>query len=158
MNASPYFQTELRHLLDHDQGAGDSARRRVECGEEAVAGRVHLAPTEPLELAANQLVVLLEQVAPRSISQLRRAARRFDDVREKHRGQVAVSTASRARHQLCPAPAASPARAHCSSCCALPPLTPTGPTAATIRRAADKVRPTDCDAVNVLMPAARSLR
>src|SRR4051794_2454334 len=109
MNASPYFQAELRHLVDHDQGAGDSARRCVECGEEAVAGCVHLAPTEPLELPTNQLVVLFDQIAPRAISQLSGAACRLDDVGEKHSCQVAVSAASPARHHLCLAPAASPA-------------------------------------------------
>jgi hypothetical protein len=56
-------------LSDHAR-APDRPRRPVEGGQEAVAGRVHLAALEALELPADGSVVRGEQVAPTAVAEL----------------------------------------------------------------------------------------
>src|SRR5262245_3417414 len=73
-------QAKLAHSVDDRTGAADSPRRPVERGEEAVARGVDLAPAEPQQLPAHQVVVALQQVAPVPVADLDRLGRRFDDV------------------------------------------------------------------------------
>src|SRR6266581_7910579 len=64
----------------------DRARGAVEAGEESVAGGVHLGATEAGELPADRAVVLVEEVAPAAVAELRHLLRGADDVREQHGG------------------------------------------------------------------------
>lgn len=71
------------------------ARRAVEGGEEAVAGPLHLAAAVEAELAADDRVMALEQLAPVAIAELRGAGGRADDVGERHGREHAVVLARR---------------------------------------------------------------
>ena len=78
-----------------DGAHADGARRPVERREEPVAGRVDLAAAEALELAPDERVVPLEQVAPAPVAELRRPLGRADDVGEEHRREHAVGLGHR---------------------------------------------------------------
>ena len=75
-------------VIEH--GTADCAGRPVERGEEAVAGRAHLAAAEAAELAADRRVVLLQQVAPAAVAELGGVLGRVDDVGEEDGGQHTV--------------------------------------------------------------------
>src|SRR6186713_3345859 len=63
------FESELSHLLGDRARAPDRAGRPVERGEEPVARRVDLLAAETRELAAGELMVLGEQLAPASVTE-----------------------------------------------------------------------------------------
>ena len=74
-----------------DRGGGlDGAGRPVERGEESVAGRVELPALEPRELAADDRVMPLEELAPGRVAESRRQLGRADDVREEDRREYAL--------------------------------------------------------------------
>src|SRR5207344_509465 len=79
----PDVQSERTHGLDDRARAPDRPRRPVEGREEAVARRVDLVPVEARELVANGRVVLLEEVAPPTIAELRGERCRPHEVREE---------------------------------------------------------------------------
>src|SRR5439155_24276403 len=79
-----HVDSEVFDRLRDCRGATDRTRRPVEAGEETVAGRVELRAAEAGQLAADQRVVLAEQLAPARIAQLRGFRGRADDVREEH--------------------------------------------------------------------------
>jgi hypothetical protein len=66
--------------------------RPIEGREEAVAGHRHLSPSEPSELGAHQVVMLIEHVAPGAVAQLGGELRGADDVGEQLRFPVRSST------------------------------------------------------------------
>jgi hypothetical protein len=70
--------------------AADRPRRPVERREEAVAGGVDLAAAKACEVAAHDLVVPLEQIAPAPVAQFAGAPGRSDDVGEQHGREHAI--------------------------------------------------------------------
>ena len=81
------FDPEGAKIVEESGSASDRGSRLIEDGEEPIAGGVHLAPAEPLELVSNERVVRTEQSPPFPIAELRGKLGRSDDVREHHRGQ-----------------------------------------------------------------------
>src|ERR1700753_23847 len=71
-------------------GAADGAGRAVEGGEEAVAHRLDLATAVDGELAANDGVVALDEVAPGAVGQSCRGLGRADDVSGEDGGEGAL--------------------------------------------------------------------
>src|SRR4029078_4470387 len=63
-----YLEPELAHGLGDGAGAPNGTGRAVEPCEEAVPGHVELRTAKADELAADQRVVLLEQLSPGAIS------------------------------------------------------------------------------------------
>src|SRR2546425_7154610 len=90
VQAGTHLETQLRHRLNDRAGASNPPRGTVEGGEEAVPGRVHLAAAEAYKLAAHELVVALEELAPGAVSQLGRPLARADDVGEEDGREDAV--------------------------------------------------------------------
>jgi hypothetical protein len=85
MHAGAYLNPERPDGVGHRQGAPDRLGRRGERGEEAVAARGDLPAPEPLELSARERVVLVEEVPPPLVAQLRGSGRRVHDVGEQQR-------------------------------------------------------------------------
>lgn len=81
--------------------AADRPRRPVEGREEAVPGSFDLDSPTLSQQPPNQRVVLLEEIVPTSVSELRRRRRRPDDVREQDRGQDAVAMRRLAGRREC---------------------------------------------------------
>jgi len=78
------LEPEAAHGV-HDCPAGaDRPRRPVERRQESVAGSVDLSPAKPLEVATDELMMVLEQVAPTTIAELASSLRRPDNVGEQH--------------------------------------------------------------------------
>src|SRR5206468_5668421 len=86
-------QAERRHRLAELGRAADRPGRPVEGREEAVAGRVDRAAAEANELAAHELMVALEQLAPSAIAERGGALTGADDVGEEHGSEHAVGLA-----------------------------------------------------------------
>ena len=76
--------------------AADRASRAGERRQEPVAERLHLAPAEPRQLAADRGVVRRQQLPPARVAELRESLRRADDVGEHHGREHAVGLGSRA--------------------------------------------------------------
>ena len=66
MQTSTKLQSELAHALGYRAGAAHGSSRAIEAREEAIACHVELRAAKPDQLAADQPVVLLEQLTPRS--------------------------------------------------------------------------------------------
>jgi hypothetical protein len=73
VEADPHLQTELSQRVPDRARTADCPHRPVEGGEEAVPGRVHLAPTEANEVPADQCVVALEDFPPLPVAELHRS-------------------------------------------------------------------------------------
>src|SRR5918912_4581027 len=71
VQAGAQLDAEPPHRLLDRVGGADRPRRPVEGGEEAVAGRVDLAPAVAGELRADRRLVRLEQLAPAAVARLR---------------------------------------------------------------------------------------
>src|SRR5437867_4258230 len=82
------------HGVSDGAGALNSARRTVEVSEEAVTGGVDLVSAKAGELVTHEAVMLAEQHAPRTVSELGRLRRRVDDVGEQHRRQDPIEAGS----------------------------------------------------------------
>ena len=76
----------------------DSPGGAVERREEAVARRVHLPTTEPRELAADDLVVFLEELPPGAVAEVGSMGSRIDDIGEQDGREHPI----RLGNQLCP--------------------------------------------------------
>ena len=87
-DAGPDVDAERTDSLRDRDGASDRVDRTVERREEAVAGRVVLATTEPTQFPADELMVAADQLGPSTIPQLGRDRRRADDVREQDRSET----------------------------------------------------------------------
>ena len=71
-------------------GAADGRAGSVEGRQEAVAGGIDLAPTEPCELLAHDGVVLVEEGAPTGVTELGGAGGGADDVGEEDGGEPSI--------------------------------------------------------------------
>src|SRR3954452_2789328 len=80
----------LQTVDDRLRAAHRPRRRAVERDEERVADRLHLAPAEAVELAADDRVVGDEQVAPAGVAEAGGVPGRADDVAEQEREEVAL--------------------------------------------------------------------
>ena len=90
MEAEANLEAEPPCSIANRAGARDCAGRPVERGQEAVAGGVQLSPPKPVELAADERVVLLEQLPPATVAEIGSELGRADDVREEHGGEDTV--------------------------------------------------------------------
>ena len=70
MDAGSDLQAKLPECVAGRFRAADGTRRPVEGCEESVAGGVHLAAAEAVELAAHGRVVGAEEVAPPAVAEL----------------------------------------------------------------------------------------
>ena len=70
-----HVKADAAHVLDDRACATDCARRPVERGKESVAGRVDLDSSKALEVATDDFVVTLEQIAPAPVAELTRSIR-----------------------------------------------------------------------------------
>jgi protein kinase-like protein len=95
VQARPDLDAERLYAADGGGRAPDGAARTVEHGEEAVTGRVDLAPPETGQLTAHERVVALEQVPPRPVAVLDREPGRPHDVGEQDGGQDPVGFGQR---------------------------------------------------------------
>jgi hypothetical protein len=91
VQAGADLEPEQAHRLDDRAGAPHGRPGRVERREEAVAGRIHLATAEPLELRTHERVVAGQQPRPAAVSQLHGALGRADDIGEEHRREHALA-------------------------------------------------------------------
>src|SRR5829696_6451245 len=64
VDAGADLEVQRTHRLDHGKGAPHRRERAVERREEAVPGRHDLAATEARQLAAAELVMLVEHILP----------------------------------------------------------------------------------------------
>ena len=101
MEPDAHVDAELAGAVPDRQRAADRARRAVERGQEAVAGRLDLATRKPLELTANHGVVRVEQIAPASVPELAHEVGGMDDVAEHDGRQDAIGVdATHAREEF----------------------------------------------------------
>src|SRR6266702_7293968 len=98
MQAGANLQVKLAETVADRAGAMDSPGGAVERREETVASRVHLPPTEPRELAADDLVVFLEEFPPGAVAEVGSMGSRIDDIGEQHGREHPI----RLRDQLSP--------------------------------------------------------
>ena len=96
VDPGPHPKVERRHGLADGAATTYSPPRPVEGGEEPVAGGIHLASAESVQLAADNDIVLVEHLAPAPVPELGGARRRPDDVGEEERGKDAVELAGAA--------------------------------------------------------------
>jgi hypothetical protein len=97
VDPDPDLDPDRRQLLADGSRTADRPRRAVEGGQEAVAHRLDLAAAVELELAADDRVVALEQLAPARVPERGGARRGVHDVREQHRRKHPVGLADAAR-------------------------------------------------------------
>src|SRR5204862_1373257 len=77
------LQAKLAETVSDRAGAANPPRGAVERREEAVASRVHLPTTEPRELAADDLVVFLEEFPPGPVAEAGSTGSRIDHIGEQ---------------------------------------------------------------------------
>src|SRR5688500_827994 len=90
VNGDPDLDLERLERLEDRPGTVDRLRRTLEHDEEAVAGRIELAPRETLQLAPHDRVVALEQLPPATVAQLARQLRGAHYVSEHHRREQTI--------------------------------------------------------------------
>src|SRR5262245_16455005 len=90
VDSDPKLEPEGVHGVTDGDGAADRARRSIEGGKEAVAGRVDLVPAESLELTSHDRAVACEQVRPSVITHCTDSLSRLDDVSDQDGGEHAV--------------------------------------------------------------------
>src|SRR5439155_24867411 len=83
VQAGSHLDSQCADSFDDRLGAADRPCRPVEAGQEAVAGGVDLAAAEADELAADELVVALEQLAPGAVAERGGWLARAGDGREE---------------------------------------------------------------------------
>ena len=71
VNTDPRVEAEAVESFDDRLTRADRARGAVERREEAIASRVALLAAEPAQLPSHERMVLCEQVAPGSVTELR---------------------------------------------------------------------------------------
>ena len=82
MQSSPDTKVQWTQRIPNGQCALDGPPRTVECGHEAVADRLHLTTSEPLELRPHRLIMSIEEVTPPVVSELACQLGGADDVSE----------------------------------------------------------------------------
>jgi hypothetical protein len=70
VESGAHVESELAHGVRDGTCATDCTRTAVEAGEEAIAGGVDLAAAEANQLSPHELVVPLENLAPRTVAQV----------------------------------------------------------------------------------------
>jgi hypothetical protein len=90
----PHLEAERLDGFADVEGALDGRGGGVEDGEEAVSRRIDLAATVTAQCRPNGLVMLLDEITPGAIAQLRRQLGRPDDVREEHGRQETLDPPS----------------------------------------------------------------
>ena len=102
VEAGSHPKIQWTECIPDGQCTFDGPPRTVEGGYKAIAHRLHLAASEPLELTAHGLIMSIEKVAPSVVPELASQFGGAHDVREKDRGEHSFSPGapSRARHEL----------------------------------------------------------
>jgi hypothetical protein len=95
VEAGADLQTNALHGTDCLERAFGRCSRGVEDGEKAVARRVLLAPTVAPQGVANQAVMLLDELAPRSITKLGGDLCGADDIGKEDGRQEALGLTPR---------------------------------------------------------------
>src|SRR5918992_1227765 len=90
------LDAERRDGIGQRHRAPDGAGRRLEGREEAVPGRLDLAPPKALQLGADEPVVLVEEIPPPPVAHRGGEGRGLDDVGEQQRGEDAIWIGARA--------------------------------------------------------------
>jgi hypothetical protein len=88
-------EPECGDRLPNRAGAANRAGGAVENGQESIAGRLNLASTEAVELAARLMVVLEEHLAPGGVAQTPEVRGRVHDIRAEHRGEDPITVGGR---------------------------------------------------------------
>jgi hypothetical protein len=81
---------QLLHGVCNRARAADRARRPIEASKETVAGSVHFDAAIAKQFATDELVMLLEEIAPPAIAEPCRVFARGDDVSEEHGRENAI--------------------------------------------------------------------
>ena len=97
VHADAHRDLEPAQLIANGAGAVDRPGGSVECGQEAVAQRLHFPAAISGELAPDGRVMRLEKVTPGLIALCVRALGGIDDVGEDHRREHPVDDRRRAR-------------------------------------------------------------
>src|SRR5215471_19200370 len=90
MQARADLDPESSDALRDRSRAAHGTRGAIEASEESVPGDVELRAVEASELAADERVMALEQLPPRTIAKLDSLRSRADDVSEENRGEDTV--------------------------------------------------------------------
>ncbi len=69
MHAGANLETEILDTRDDVEGARDGCRRRIEDGEEPIAGRVHLPTPVATERGTDDAMVKLDEFSPRLVTE-----------------------------------------------------------------------------------------
>src|SRR5205823_2394412 len=102
VQAGADLDAELADALSDGTRRAHSARRSVEACEESVSGGIDLLPPEAHQLAADPVVVGIDEVVPPAIAKCQGPLRRADDIGEQHRRKHSIVAGSppRARQEL----------------------------------------------------------
>ena len=95
VEADAELQAQRAHVRNQRARALDRASWAVERGEEAVSGGVDLLSSELRDPPTDDRVMAFEQITPGSVTELRRALGRADDVREEDGRQHTVDAGER---------------------------------------------------------------
>src|ERR671919_2025024 len=90
MNARTDVKAELAHRVDDGRRTSHRSGRPVERREEPVARGLDLTSAPPVELASDGLVVAVDELLPRAVTDLGGACGPPGDVGEQHRREHAV--------------------------------------------------------------------
>src|ERR671919_915469 len=90
MNAGTDVEAELAYRVDDGRRTSHRSGRPVERGEEPVARGLDLTSAPAIELASDRLVVTVDELLPRAVTDLGGACGRPGDVGEQHRREHAV--------------------------------------------------------------------
>ena len=90
MESGPDLDVEYLQRVSDRRGGLNGTGRSIEGGEESVAGRVQLLALEPRELATDDRVMSLEELAPRRVADSRRQLGRAYDVGEENCREYAL--------------------------------------------------------------------
>jgi hypothetical protein len=95
MNAGAHIEAQCLYPVDNGPRAVDRPPGAVECGEEAVAGGIHLAATVACQFAPHKRVVALNKVSPGAVTERRRPCCRTDDVSKEESRQDSIAPNTR---------------------------------------------------------------
>jgi hypothetical protein len=84
------FDPERAHFVANARGAPDGPRWSIKSRDKSVPARVNLTPSKAGQLAANDLLMSLEQIQPRPIAVTNNSFCRANNVSEKNRREHAV--------------------------------------------------------------------
>jgi hypothetical protein len=85
MEARSHLDTEHANRFNDGLRAADGSCRAVEGCKDAISGGTYLAPGMPVELSADDRVVLVEYLSPLLVAEARCVLCRAHDVGEEHR-------------------------------------------------------------------------